>query len=89
MRIIWIILIHTKIEDLRNGVHFLLKAEGVNRNLVGFRPISQIVVRKAEGGALAYNLTHFLRKGRYFAPRLTNHNYNNRLTSSDRHLSEV
>lgn len=81
-------MVHTKIEDLRNGLHFLWKAKGVNRNLVGFRPIFQIVVRKTEGGKLPYNLTHFLRKGRYLAPRLTNHNYNNRPTSSDRHLSE-
>lgn len=80
---------YKKIEDSRNGMHFLWKVKGVNQNLVGFRPIFQIVVRKAEGSALPYNLTHFLCKGRYFAPRLTNHNYNNRLTSSDRHLSEV
>lgn len=68
---------------------FPVEGEGQPRDLVGFQPIFQIVVRKVKEAALPYNFTHFLREERDFAPRLTNHNYNNWLASFDGHLLEV
>lgn len=79
----------TKIVHLRSSMSYPLPVEGEGQPRPSFQPIFQIVVRKAKGAVLPCNFTHFLRKGRDFAPRLTNHNYNNRLASSDGHLLEV